>query len=61
MKAGDMVQRRRLMSQPKGFGMLLEDPIMPSVGDFPKRYRVLTQNGVEEWVDKFKHIIEIVK
>lgn len=61
MKAGDMVQHRRLMSQPKRVGLLLEDPIMPSVGDYPKRYRVLTQNGVEEWVDEFKYIIETVK
>jgi len=61
MKAGDLIQWRRWAAPPKRFGMLLEDPIMPSVGDFPKRYRVLTQNGVEEWVDKFKHIIEIVK
>lgn len=60
MKAGDLIQWRKLMSRPKASGMLLEDPIFPRYGNHPKRYRVLTKNGVEEWVDEHKVVIEIV-
>ena len=60
MKAGDLIQWRKLLSRPKASGMLLEDPIFPRHGNYPKRYRVLTKNGVEEWVDEHKVIIEVV-
>lgn len=60
MKAGDLIQWRKLMSRPKASGMLLEDPIFPRVGNYPMRYRVLTQNGVEEWVDELKIVFEVV-
>jgi len=49
------------MSRPKASGMLLEDPIFPRYGNYPKRYRVLTKNGVEEWVDEHKVVIEVVQ
>ena len=61
MKAGDLIQWRKLMSRPKASGMLLEDPIFPRYGNYPKRYRVLTKNGVEEWVDNHKVVIEVVQ
>lgn len=61
MKAGDLIQWRKLMSRPKASGMLLEDPIFPWYGNYPMRYRVLTKNGVEEWVDEHKVIIEVVQ
>lgn len=61
MRKGDLIQHRKLLSRPKKFGVLLEDPILPRVGDYPKRYRVLTDNGVEEWVDEFKTIVEVVR
>lgn len=61
MKAGDLIQWRKLMSRPKASGMLLEDPILPRYGIYPKRYRVLTKNGVEEWMDEYKVIIEVVR
>jgi hypothetical protein len=61
MKAGDLIQRRRLTGRPQAFGTLLEDPIFPRYGTYPMRYRVLTQNGVEEWVDEHKVIIEVVR
>lgn len=61
MKAGDLIQWRKLMSRPKASGMLLEDPIFPRYGNYPMRYRVLTKNGVEEWVDEHKVAIEVVQ
>lgn len=61
MVPGDLIQLRRVLSRPKKFGVLLEDPIFPNVGDYPKRYRVFTTNGVEEWIDEFKTIIEVVQ
>ncbi len=61
MKAGDLIQRRKLLCTPKSFGVLLEDPIFPKYGNYPMRYRVLTSQGVEEWVDEHKIAIEIVK
>jgi hypothetical protein len=61
MKAGDLIQRRRLLSKPKSFGVLLDDPIFPSFGNYPMRYRVLTHVGVEEWVDEHKVVVEVVK
>jgi len=60
MKAGDLVQWRKLMSRPKAIGILLEEPILPRCGNYPKRYRVLTVNGTEEWMDEHKVIIEVV-
>lgn len=60
MKAGDLIQRRRLLCSPREFGILLEDPIFPSFGSYPMRYRVLVRGGVEEWVDEFKIVIEKV-
>ena len=61
MKAGDLIQWRKLLSRPKASGMLLEDPIFPRYRNYPKRYRVLTKNGVEEWVDEHKVVIEVVQ
>jgi len=61
MKAGDLIQRRKLLCTPKSFGVLLEDPIFPKYGNYPMRYRVLTSRGAEEWVDEHKIVIEIVK
>lgn len=60
MKAGDLIQWRKLTSRPYNSGILLEDPIFPRFGNYPKRYRVLTKNGVEEWVDEHKVVIEVV-
>ena len=61
MKAGDLIQWRKLMSRPYNSGILLEDPILPRYGNYPMRYRVLTKNGVEEWVDEHKVVIEVVR
>lgn len=61
VKAGDLIQQRRLTSAPRSFGILLENPIFPSFGNYPMRYRVLTHDGVEEWVDEHKVIVEVVK
>jgi hypothetical protein len=60
MKSGDLIQWRKLMSRPKAIGILLKEPILPRYGNYPKRYRVLTTNGAEEWVDEHKVIIEVV-
>jgi hypothetical protein len=60
MKSGDLIQWRKLMSRPKAIGILLKEPILPRYGNYPKRYRVLTANGAEEWVDEHKVIIEVV-
>lgn len=61
MKSGDLIQRRRVASRPKAFGVLLKDPIFPRYGNYPMRYEVLTHNGVEEWVDEWKVIVEVVR
>jgi hypothetical protein len=65
MKTGDLITARykgsgRLI----WFGILLEKPLPPLYINFPKRYRVLTTNGIEilegkEWLvveatNKFK-------
>lgn len=60
MKPGDLIQRRRMMCKPRSFGLLLEGPLFPRYGNYPKRYLVITDNGVEEWVDDRKIIIEVV-
>ncbi len=60
MKSGDLIQRRKLLCNPKSFGILLEDPIFPRFGNYPMRYRVLTHDGVEEWVDEIKIVIEVI-
>lgn len=60
MKSGDLIQRRKLLCNPKSFGILLEDPIFPRFGNYPMRYRVLTHGGVEEWVDEIKIVIEVI-
>ena len=60
MKPGDLIQRRRLTCKPRSFGLLLEGPLFPRYGNYPKRYRVITEKGLEEWVDDRKIIIEVV-
>lgn len=61
MKAGDLIQRRLVFSRPCVIGILLDDPVFPRYGNYPKRYRVLTENGVEVWEDERKVLIETVK
>lgn len=42
-------------------GLLLDDPIAPPYGDFPKKYRVLTVEGVEKIIlDQHRVVIEAV-
>ena len=65
MKAGDLITARYRASEDLVWlGILLEKPLPPLYINFPKRYRVLTENGIEilegkEWlvvetVNKFK-------
>jgi len=64
MKAGDLVQWSKVAvgdckAGQYDIGMLLGDPIFPRFrfGKFPKQYRVLTKNGVEEWIDEYNTVV----
>ena len=61
MKPGDLIQRRHVCFKPSSIGVLLEEPTFPRYGNYPKRYKVLTENGIEEWEDERKVLIETVE
>lgn len=50
MTAGDLIQWNTSAVPAVRLGILLDDPIFPRWGNFPKQYHVLTANGTDEWI-----------
>jgi len=68
MKPGDLLKITRTTragirsAKFKIIGVLLEEPILPNYGNFPKKYKVISSEGIVEIIsDKHRFIIEVVK